>query len=223
MLKIDLHIHSKYSEDAIGSAETIIKYVKKKGLNGIAITDHNSIKGGQVAKKLSTSDFIVISGIEISTRHGHIIGLNVSKNIPKNHSIVETIEYIQDAGGIPIIPHLFRNMSGIKEHYLKTVVNNISAIEVYNSCSLPKTNLKTSAIAKKYGLGGTGGSDTHEPIYAGEGYTIINTTDHNIDTILTEIEKKKTWGKGKTLPLSYRRDRMAKSLIQFFQRGFRRI
>ncbi|RLF58161.1 MAG: metal-dependent phosphoesterase [Thermoplasmata archaeon] len=223
MMKIDLHIHSKYSEDASGSPEEIMKHVKKKGLHGMAITDHNSIKGGEKAKNLSTKGFIVIPGVEISTTQGHIIGLNVKKDIPKNRSVSETIEHIYDAGGIPIIPHLFRNMSGIKENNLKMVLDNISAIEVYNSCSLPNTNWKTSAVAKKYKLGGTGGSDSHEPPYAGSAYTIIDTTDMNIDTILSEIERKRTWGNGTTLPLSYRRDRMVKSLKQFFQRGLKRI
>jgi len=89
MIKIDLHIHSKYSEDAAGSPEEIMKYVKKKGLHGMAITDHNSIKGGGKAKKLSNINFIVIPGVEISTTQGHLIGLNVKKDIPKNRSVSE--------------------------------------------------------------------------------------------------------------------------------------
>jgi len=52
---------------------------------------------------------------------------------------------------------------------------------------------------------------------------LIDTTDLSIDTVMTEIEKKRTWGEGQTLPLSYRRDRMVNSLKQFFQRGFKRI
>ena len=45
MLKLDLHIHSQYSEDATGSPKDIIKILKKKGLQGMAITDHNTIEG----------------------------------------------------------------------------------------------------------------------------------------------------------------------------------
>jgi len=223
MFKLDLHIHSKYSEDACGSASEIMNQVKKKGLQGMAITDHNSITGGMKAKKISSKDFLVIPGVEVSTADGHCIGLNVEKDIPKNKSVAETIELIYDAGGIPIVPHLFRNMSGIKEQNLVSVVNRVSAIEVYNSCSLPKTNLKTADVARKYGLGGTGGSDSHEPVYAGDAYTVVDTTDFSIDGILSEIEKKNTWGNGTTLPLTYRRDRMVKSLKQFFTRGFKRI
>ena len=223
MLKLDLHIHSKYSEDGIGSPGEIIKLLQDKGLDGMAITDHNNIKGGLKAVKIAPKDFVVIPGIEISALEGHIIALNVKDNIPKKLSIEETIEKIIDAGGTPIIPHLFRSMSGIKKDNLQKIQKKISAIEVFNACSVPQSNLKTAKIAKKYKLGGTGGSDSHIPEYAGYGYTTVDTTDLKIDTIISEIEKKKTWGEGITLPLGYRRDRMIKSVRQFFQRGFKRI
>jgi predicted metal-dependent phosphoesterase TrpH len=223
MLKLDLHIHSEYSEDAFGSVKEIKNILQKKGLNGMAITDHNSLKGGIKASSLSSKDFIIIPGVEISTKEGHMIGLNVSKEIPKGLTIQETVEKIIDNDGIPIVPHLFRNMSGIKENKLQSIINKINSIEVYNGCSHPKTNLKISKVAEKYNLGGTGGSDSHDPKYAGYAYTIIDTTDLSIDSIFSEINKKKTWGEGKTLPLSYRRDRMVKSVNQFFRRGFKRI
>jgi len=223
MLKLDLHIHSHYSEDAIGTPKEIIKYAIKMGLNGIAITDHNTVKGGLKAEEIKPNDFIVIPGIEISTKDGHLLALNVRKDIPPHRTLIETIELIKEEGGIPIVPHLFRNLSGIKKEKLNEIYKEIPAIEVYNGCSLPKTNLKTSRIARELSLGGTGGSDTHNPIYTGYAYTTIDITDINVDTVLDEIIKKKTWGEGKTLPFSYRRDRMILSIKQFFHRGFKRI
>lgn len=223
MIKLDLHIHSQYSEDAIGSPKDIIKSLKKKGLQGMAITDHNTVEGGLKAVKIAPKDFIVIPGIEISTADGHMLALNVEKNIARNLSIQGTVEKILDQGGTPIVPHLFRNMSGIKKEKLKTIHQKINTIEVFNACSMPKTNLKIAKIAKEFNLGGTGGSDSHDPAYAGYAYTVVDTTDMNADTILSEINKKKTWGEGITMPLEYRRDRMLKSIKQFFQRGFKRI
>jgi len=223
MLKLDLHVHSCYSEDGEGSPEEIIKIVKKKKLDGIAFTDHNTIEGGLKALKFASKDFIVIPGVEVSTKDGHILALNVKGNIPRGFSAEETIEKIKDNGGIPVVPHLFRNMSGIKKKKLEQVYTRISAIEVFNSCSLPQSNLKTMKVAEEFKLGGTGGSDTHVPEYAGEGYTLVDTSDFNVDTVISEINKKKTWGGGNILPFSYRRDRMIKSTKQFFQRGLKRI
>jgi len=223
MLKLDLHIHSKYSEDGAGTPKEIIKILQKKGLNGMAITDHNTVKGGVESLKVAPKDFIVIPGIEISALEGHIIGLNVKEDIPRKLTIEETVEKIIDLGGTPIVPHLYRSMSGIKKNNLRKIQNKISAIEVFNACSVPQSNLKTAKVARKLKLGGTGGSDSHIPQYVGYGYTTFNTTNLSIDSIISEIEKKKTWGEGTTLSLGYRRDRMIKSVRQFFQRGFKRI
>lgn len=223
MLKLDLHIHSQYSEDGAGSPKEIIKILKRKGLQGMAITDHNNIDGSLNSMKAAPKDFIVIPGVEISTRDGHILALNVKENIQRGLSAEETIDKINDLGGTPIVPHIFRNLSGIKKNNFKKIYTKISAIEVFNSCSVPQTNLKTVELSREFNLGGTGGSDSHEPAYAGDGYTIVDSTDFSIDSIISEINKKKTWGEGKMLPLDYRSDRMIKSVKQFFQRGFRRI
>jgi predicted metal-dependent phosphoesterase TrpH len=223
MLKLDLHLHSEYSGDGMGSPEEIIEILKKKGLNGMAITDHNNIEGSLKALKIAPKDFIVIPGIEISTSDGHILALNVRETVQKELTVEETIEKIIDLGGTPIVPHLYRNMSGINKENLMKIRSKVSVIEVFNSCSVPITNLKIARLAKELNLGRTGGSDSHDPKYVGWGYTTINTTDLNIDSILSEINKQKTWGEGVTLPLSYRRDRMLNSMKQYFQRGFKRI
>ena len=223
MLKLDLHVHSQYSEDGNGSPKEIIKILKEKGLQGIAFTDHNNIEGSLNALKVAPKDFIVIPGVEISTLDGHMIALDVKENIKKDLSVEETVDEIINLGGTPIVPHLFRNMSGIKKDKLKNIYKRLSAIEVFNSCSVPQSNLKTVKVAKEFDLGGTGGSDSHEPEYAGLGYTVVDSTDFSKDLIISEIIRKKTWGEGVTLPLDYRSDRMVKSVKQFFERGFQRI
>lgn len=189
----------------------------------MCITDHNTVKGSLEALKIPQKNFIIIPGAEISTLEGHILALNIGENILPKQSLEITIEKIIDEGGIPIIPHVYRNMSGIKKRKLNSMKEMINTIEVFNSCSQPLTNLKMAKIAKNNNFGGTGGSDTHEPQYAGYGYTTIDTNDENIDNIISQINYKKTWGEGITLPMDYRRNRMIKSVKQFFQRGFKRI
>jgi predicted metal-dependent phosphoesterase TrpH len=223
MIKLDLHIHSQYSEDATGSPKEIIKLLQKKGLRGMAITDHNSIRGSLEALKLKPKDFVIIPGVEISTADGHLLALGIKENITRSLPVEETVEKILDKGGIPIVPHLFRKMSGIKREKLETIYKKTPAIEVFNGCSLPRTNRKTAKIAREFSLGGMGGSDAHDPLYVGYGYTITESTDMNINSILSELNKKKTWGEGTTIPLQVRRNRMLKSIKQFFQRGFKRI
>jgi predicted metal-dependent phosphoesterase TrpH len=223
MLKLDLHLHSCFSDDAIGSPADLIRSLQKRGLQGMALTDHNTIKGCIQAQKVAPKDFLVIPSLEISTADGHMLAVNVTETIPGGRSVEETVDCVIDAGGEPIAPHLFRLLSGIKKEKLKAIQTKISAIEVFNGCSVPDSNLKTAKIARAFKLGGTGGSDSHDPAYAGYAYTMVDTTDLRIDTVLSEIHKKKTWGEGVTMPFAYRRDRMVLSIRQFVQRGFRRI
>ncbi len=218
-----MHVHSCYSNDGVGSPQDLIRSLQKRGLQGMALTDHNTIAGFQSVQHNIPTDFLIIPSVEISTADGHLLALNVTENIPKGYPIEETVERILDVGGEPIVPHLFRLLSGIKKEKLEDICQKVSAIEVFNGCSVPNSNLKTAKVASAFHLGGTGGSDSHDPSYAGYAYTIVDSTDVRIDTVLSEIKKKKTWGEGQTMPLTYRRDRMVLSVRQYMQRGFKRI
>ena len=223
MIKLDLHVHSKYSEDAAGSIKEIMRSLQSKGLQGCAITDHNTVKGGIAAQKCTKDDFLIIPGVEVSTRDGHLLALNLTTDIQRGLPVDETVDRIIEAGGMPIVPHVFRNMSGIKLQKLNRIRPSISAIEIFNACSQPNTNMKTAELAQSLNLGRTGGSDAHIPEYVGYGYTVVETSELTVDAVLSAIEKKKTWGEGRSLPFSYRQDRMVKSIRQFFQRGLKKI
>jgi len=223
MFKVDMHLHSCFSNDGMGTPQDLIKSLKKRGIQGMALTDHNTISGYRTVQQVVPNDFLIIPSVEISTADGHLLAINVTETIQAGLSVEETVERIIDAGGEPIVPHLFRLLSGIKKDKLKRIQTKISAIEVFNGCSVPNTNLKTAKVAHALSLGGTGGSDSHDPFYAGYAYTVVDSTDLCIDTVLSEIKKKKTWGEGVTMPLAYRRDRMVLSVRQYVQRGFKRI
>ena len=73
-MRYDLHVHSKYSYDSFTSPEKIIKVAKKRGLDGVAITAHGTIKGGIEAPKIhKDKDFQVIVGAEIKTEYWGMI------------------------------------------------------------------------------------------------------------------------------------------------------
>ena len=99
-MKIDTHIHSKYSKDSITPLENIIKYSKKIGLNAIAITDHDEIKGTWAIRELEHDDLLLIPGEEVSTSKGHIVALGITDYIKPLQSPEETIDEIHDNAGI---------------------------------------------------------------------------------------------------------------------------
>ena len=68
-------MHTTYSSDSLITPKDLIYYAKKRGLNAVAVTDHNSLEGAyKIAKE---TDFLVIPGMEVSSSDGHIVALNV--------------------------------------------------------------------------------------------------------------------------------------------------
>ncbi|HDN01715.1 MAG TPA: PHP domain-containing protein, partial [Candidatus Bathyarchaeota archaeon] len=81
MLKIDMHVHTWYS-DSSASVDEVIEAAKRRGLDGVAITDHNVIDGALEAERKSDG-LIIIPGEEISTLHGELLALGIRKAVPK--------------------------------------------------------------------------------------------------------------------------------------------
>lgn len=169
---LDLHIHSKYSFDSIMDPKKIIKVAKKRGLNGVAITDHNTIKGGLEAKKINEDpDFLVIVGSEISTEAGDITGLFLKEEIRSRNSR-EVIEEIKKQGGIVVLPHPYRG------HKLNVeLINKVDLIEGFNARSSKVENEKSGNLAEKYDKPAVAGSDAHFASEIGLGKTIISSEE----------------------------------------------
>lgn len=93
-LKFDLHVHSNYS-DGILSPKEIVDLAFIKNLNGIAITDHDTVSGLEEAIYYGKSykNFHVIPGIEFGTIHNdeevHILGYFIDY---KNSKLINIID-----------------------------------------------------------------------------------------------------------------------------------
>jgi len=139
-MNVDIHVHSICSDGA-AKPEEIIAQAKKIGLDAIAITDHNKIDCALKAAKLSSDDFKVIPGIEVSAIEGHILCLNIEEEIPRGLSAEETIERCHELGGIAIAAHPFDAIRGGVSDLVFEL--DFDAIELYNGrCLLTKVNLK---------------------------------------------------------------------------------
>ncbi len=175
-MKYDLHSHSKYSSDGILDPRKIVKVAIKKGLCGIAVTDHNTIKGGLKAKEYETDNFKVIIGSEVMTSKGEVIGLFLSEEI-KSKDFYDVIAEIKSQSGIVVLPHPFDEWR-YASFPAKEDVKYIDNIEIFNSrCVKEKYNLNASKFAKKYKLGVTGGSDAHFANEIGHAGIIVETED----------------------------------------------
>jgi predicted metal-dependent phosphoesterase TrpH len=185
-IKIDLHVHSKYSHDGVMSPQEIVRIARKRGLDGIAITDHNTIRGGEEASKYATRDFKVIIGAEMMTEKGEITGLFLSQEIKSRH-FQDVINEIKAQGGMVIVPHPFDELRRSAFQITAEYITFVDAIEGFNSrCVFQRYNDKAVEFAAKYGLPVVGGSDAH---YANEiGLGGIITHSHDIRKAITQSD-----------------------------------
>lgn len=171
MIIADLHIHTKYSKDSLLEPKTITYIAKRRGLNVIAITDHNTIKGALVTKELLKNDkqLIVVPGIEMKILDHDILCLFITEQPKKVDNYIEFLDHVKELNAITILAHPFRKRKRIPLNLLE----NVDLIEIFNARNSKKANLEAEKLAHKYLKLGTAGSDAHLSFEIGRAKTII--------------------------------------------------
>ena len=212
-VKADLHVHTTYSNDSVITPKELILYSKKRGLNAVAVTDHNQIEGAlKIAKE---TDFLIIPGIEVSSLNGHIVGLNVREMLPKGLSAEETVDRIHKAGGIAIACHpyaLFKGSIG------KHVSANFDAIEVINASSFPfgRTMQKAKQLAQSLNLPQVAGTDAHYGPVIGQAYTIIE-SEADVDAVVEAVQKGRCQPVGSPISILMRLENQGRFFWKYFK------
>ncbi len=154
-MKFDLHIHSNYS-DGHSNVEDIIRAAKRRGLDGIALTDHDTMNGIPAARRYIDEqklDLILIPGVEVTTSEGHLLVLGVDEPPQRKMSPEETIEKAHELGGITDVPHPYHPF----RHAIGRIPD-VDAVEVYNSKHLfGLANARARIEAKRRGISDGGG------------------------------------------------------------------
>lgn len=182
-VKADLHVHTTYSNDSVITPKELVFYAKKRGLTAVAVTDHNKVEGAlKIAKQ---TDFLIIPGIEVSSMHGHIIGLNVNTQLPRGLGADETVDRIHEAGGIAIACHPFVMLKG---SISKQVSGKFDAVETINASAFPfrRATSKANNLAERLKLPKVAGTDAHYGPVIGQAYTLID-SKANVEAIVKAI------------------------------------
>lgn len=219
-MKCDLHVHTYVSYDSISSPKSIVKEAQKKGIDCLAITDHGEVKGYQEVKKFAKGkNILIIKGIEVKSKSGDIIGLNIKDKIPEGLTAQETIKRIKKQGGFVVVPHPFFKHYPFKKD-LNLFLDQIDAIEILNSSISKKANERTSNFVKKNNLPFTVGSDAHSACFVGEAYLEIPGSNLLVQEVLSSIKEKKGKVKGKEISfLNILKDRIIRNfskIVSYF-------
>ena len=193
-MKIDLHIHTSFSYDALPSPKKVVDFAISKNLGCIAICDHGTIKGALKAVDYAKSKpILVIVGIEVKSKEGDILGLDVKEKIKDGLSAIETIKEIIKQKGMVVIPHpfdYFSPFSGL-ENFIGLFKEKKVAIEILNtSLFFNFCNFQARQFAEKFDLLFVAGSDAHSLDFIGRAYLKIKKKETQKE-VLEEIKQRR--------------------------------
>jgi predicted metal-dependent phosphoesterase TrpH len=171
---VEFHCHTNFSDDSLTTPHKLVKISRRKGIDKVIVTDHNTIAGARAAQKLAPEQVIV--GEEIMTTCGEILAAFVTKEIHPFLSPQETIRQLKNQGAFISVSHPFDKLrkGGWKEDDLLAILPDIDAIEVHNSrCMFPRFNSEAQSFAERHNIPGTVGSDAHAAFELGRGLLLL--------------------------------------------------
>ena len=193
--RFDLHVHSWFSADAADSPEDLIAAAKRRGLSGIAITDHDSCaahtycleRGLSREDGLPVEGFLVVPGVEVSTLDGHLLCIGTTLPDLSACQAVEVCEAIHQREGIAIPAHPFDQWrSGIRSLVLNHLP--IKVIEGFNAAVTSKSfNQRALAYAKSRGLVTTAASDAHHASAVGISHTAFELPELSVAALVAQL------------------------------------
>lgn len=175
-MKADLHIHSYYSHDAMSKPETILEVAAEKGIDVVAITDHDTTASWHEFDRLAGKYPVqVIKGQEIKLINGRfvdgeILALFLKKPI-LSKNVQDILAEIRAQGGIPSIAHPFCDRRGEFRAFDQISDWSHLAIETRNGRIYKNRNNEMAAgLSGMLNMPFTAGSDAHTPFEIGSVY-----------------------------------------------------
>src|SRR5262247_3997074 len=112
-MKFDLHLHtSRHSPDSRMEPSAMCRRAREVGLDGVVITEHDWLWTEEELQELRAAapDLIVLAGIEVSSRQGHILvyGVHDPFALPRGIGVAALCKEAHRQGGVAVAAHPFR-------------------------------------------------------------------------------------------------------------------
>lgn len=191
MVRIELHIHTRFSKDSLLPLWVLYLVCKLKKIDCIAITDHNEIAGA-LKFQHRLKHMAVIVGEEISSCEGELIGLFLKEQIPAGMTAKETIAEIKSQGGLVYLPHpsdRVREKTVLPEPLILNLRKDISVVESFNGRTVDNLDIQNQKrIANELVHSvPVAGSDAHTAFELGRTYMWADSIPRNCDDFLGEM------------------------------------
>jgi predicted metal-dependent phosphoesterase TrpH len=214
----DMHLHTLYSDGVI-RIPSLLKKAKKLGI-GLAITDHNEVKGS--IKAFYEKKVMIIPGIETTSKEGihnlfyfysphdlHAFYTDHIKNYRQKNKICaikvgidDLLDYASKYNGISCAAHpyalawtgMFKKVH--KEYVTADVIEKLDMVEVLSGANFRKRNLLALESAEAMHKPITGGSDAHALMEIGNILTYVKERD-NLHKFLDNLRQNRGYVIGK--------------------------
>jgi len=173
VIRVDCHLHTALSGDAVTTIDELAERVEQERLDVVFITDHNVTAAAVQAAERGIGAQVIV-GEEIRTQDGDVIGLFPTDRIPYVLPLAEAIAKIREQGGLVYLPHPFDpGRSTLKPAISERLCSEgiADVVEVFNAkIEDPEWNRRAADLAARYDLPGGAGSDAHDPDGIGAAY-----------------------------------------------------
>jgi predicted metal-dependent phosphoesterase TrpH len=172
MVRVDCHLHTVASGDAVLTLDQLAGRVQETGLDVVFITDHNVTSAAVTAAGRDLGVRVIV-GEEIRTPDGDMIGLFLTERVPYVLPVAEVVARIRAQGGLIYAPHPFDRMRSSLGPVLPGLCarGDVDIIEVFNAkIADQELNDQAAALAATYSLPGAAGSDAHDAPGVGAAY-----------------------------------------------------
>ncbi len=198
-MRLDLHVHTRHSRDAKGTVLELANAAKSAGLDGFAVTDHDTVAGhAEIRDASRETGLLIVPGVEVSTRDGHLLALGIEEAPEPEQPMLRTIKRIHAAGGVAIPSHPLRR-TGIGDN-LRSLAERLAVAEARNARERRAAQERTEAFVAEVGLAGTGGSDAHWITDIGTAWTEMQVSCRDVDDVLSALSQGQCRPGGSNLP-----------------------
>lgn len=161
-VNVELHSHTEWSKDCVVNFTALQRACERRGVERIAITDHNTADGALAMARLAP-EFVIV-GEEIMTTEGELLGYFLQETIPAGLTPEETIRRLREQGAVISVSHPFDRLrkGAWQQANLERILPLVDAIETFNArCLYKADNDQALAFAQAHNVLGTVGSDAH--------------------------------------------------------------
>jgi dephospho-CoA kinase len=194
-LRLDLHLHTAGSRDCLSDPHAVLQRALARRFDRIAITDHNEV---DVALRMA-EEFPdrIIPGEEVKTAEGiDVIGLYLSRAIPKGTPAHATISLIREQGGIPYLPHPYAAGKGGGGRMAEELAALVDVVEVFNARLHPgRLNAPAEDLARRHGRLRGAGSDAHTLGELGGAFVDVEDHPNRPDALLRALASAEVGGR----------------------------